>query len=109
MTTRDKRLLEQIVKQWAQDHTTEYQLADYENSEEAIVKTSSHFTWAVQEGYCRIDLLSLVERLGLFLESRRKRRHPDGMICNKCKSFYDFAEPNQEDGSMICYSCRNSC
>lgn len=31
----------------------------------------------------------------------------DGCDCIKCKEFYPFAEPNQEDGTLICFSCRN--
>ena len=30
----------------------------------------------------------------------------DGMDCAKCGNFYPYAEPNQEDGTMICYACR---
>lgn len=30
----------------------------------------------------------------------------DGCHCKKCKEFYPYAEPNQEDGTLICYSCR---
>lgn len=108
MITKDRRLLEQIVKQWAQDHDHGFEIADYESSEKALTKTAGHFTWLIQEGHSGIDLLSLVDRLELFLESRRNRKHPDGMVCAKCQSFYEFAEPNQEDGSMICYSCRKN-
>jgi len=32
----------------------------------------------------------------------------DGEICIGCKQFYDYAEPNQPDGTMICYSCRST-
>lgn len=32
----------------------------------------------------------------------------DGMFCLKCKQFYQFSEPNQLDGTMICYSCRSN-
>lgn len=32
----------------------------------------------------------------------------DGCDCVKCKSFYPFAEPNQEDGTLICFSCRST-
>lgn len=32
----------------------------------------------------------------------------DGMQCCKCDEFYDKAEPNQEDGTLICYSCRQN-
>ena len=33
--------------------------------------------------------------------------HKDGMDCCKCKKFFEFAESNQDDGTMICWSCRN--
>jgi hypothetical protein len=32
----------------------------------------------------------------------------DGVFCVKCGRFYDYAEPNQEDGTMICFSCRSN-
>lgn len=31
----------------------------------------------------------------------------DGLDCKKCTDFYQFAEPNQEDGTLICFKCRN--
>ncbi len=31
----------------------------------------------------------------------------DGCDCVRCKEFYPFAEPNQEDGTLICFACRN--
>ncbi len=30
----------------------------------------------------------------------------DGTSCAKCHEFFHQAEPNQEDGSMICWACR---
>jgi len=108
MVTIERILLEKIIKQWAADHTANYEIADYATGEEAMKKTQSHFLWAIQERHIGIDLLSLADRMELFLDNRRKRKHPDGMLCNKCKSFYKFAEPNQSDGSMICYSCKNN-
>jgi formylmethanofuran dehydrogenase subunit E len=30
-----------------------------------------------------------------------------GCECAKCEEFYFFAEPNQPDGTMICWSCRS--
>lgn len=30
----------------------------------------------------------------------------DGCVCKECKEFYPYAEPNQDDGTLICYSCR---
>jgi hypothetical protein len=32
----------------------------------------------------------------------------DGMVCSRCKDFYPYAEPNQPDGTLICYRCRNN-
>lgn len=30
----------------------------------------------------------------------------DGCTCKKCGDVYPYAEPNQDDGSFKCYSCR---
>jgi len=106
MVTKDRRLLEQLIKQWAQDHTFDYEVADYTPSQEALESTQGHFTWLIQQGNVHIDLIGLADRIELFLINRRRRRGPDGLICQKCKDFFEFAEPNQEDGSLICYSCR---
>jgi hypothetical protein len=35
-----------------------------------------------------------------------KKQNKDGCNCKKCKELYEYAEPNQSDGSFICYSCR---
>lgn len=34
------------------------------------------------------------------------KKDKDGEFCKKCDNFYEFAEPNQPDGTLICYSCR---
>src|ERR1700690_940899 len=34
------------------------------------------------------------------------RQQMDGMLCKKCLQFFDYATANQEDGSLICFSCR---
>jgi hypothetical protein len=31
----------------------------------------------------------------------------DGLDCKVCKEFYQYAESNQEDGTLICFKCRN--
>lgn len=36
-----------------------------------------------------------------------KKENKDGCNCKKCKEFYPYAEPNQDDGTLICYSCRH--
>jgi hypothetical protein len=30
----------------------------------------------------------------------------DGCACAKCQEFYFYAEPNQPDGTLICFLCR---
>jgi hypothetical protein len=32
----------------------------------------------------------------------------DGMNCCKCNEFYFYAAPNQENGTLICYGCRQN-
>lgn len=36
-----------------------------------------------------------------------KDRDVDGCFCKLCKEFYQFAESNQSDGTLICWSCKN--
>lgn len=35
-----------------------------------------------------------------------KKQKSCGAKCCKCKTFNEYAEPNQKDGSYICYECR---
>ena len=32
-----------------------------------------------------------------------------GMLCGTCDKFFEFAEPNQDDGTLKCWECRNFC
>lgn len=41
-----------------------------------------------------------------FEEVTEKKNNSDGCVCKKCKNLFPFAEPNQEDGTLICYECR---
>lgn len=34
-------------------------------------------------------------------------RPKQGYHCKKCKELFPHSEPNQSDGTLICYSCRN--
>ena len=106
--TRERKLLEQLVKSWAQNHHTGYQIADYDSTEQALTNTSGFFTWLIRESHANVDLTSLVDQIEMFLDTRRKRVYPDGMYCVNCGNFYEYAEPNQPDGSMICYACRTN-
>lgn len=35
-------------------------------------------------------------------------RKQDGTVCRLCKELFPYALPNRPDGSLICYSCRQS-
>lgn len=30
----------------------------------------------------------------------------EGCVCRKCNSKNEYAEPNQKDGTYVCYECR---
>jgi hypothetical protein len=32
----------------------------------------------------------------------------DGMCCARCREFYPMASANQDDGTLICFSCRSN-
>lgn len=32
----------------------------------------------------------------------------DGLACSKCGEFYLMSAPNQENGTLICWACRNN-
>lgn len=106
--TRERKLLEQLVKSWAQNHTSDFVVADYDTNDQAIANTSGYFTWVVREGHTNVDLMSLIDQLELFLDSRRKHKYADGLYCINCGDFSEYAEANQDDGSLICYACRHS-
>lgn len=36
-----------------------------------------------------------------------KKENKDGCNCKKCKELFEYAEPNQSDGTFICYGCRH--
>lgn len=38
--------------------------------------------------------------------SLRSDSKEDGCVCVKCREFFPYAEPNMEDGTLVCYSCR---
>lgn len=31
----------------------------------------------------------------------------DGLTCKRCKEFYPYSISNQDDGTLICWSCKN--
>jgi hypothetical protein len=106
--SKDRLLLAELIRSWAQSHTAEYTLAEGSSSDDDMEAAGVNFGWAVKELDLNIDLLSLLNAVDDYVADIRQRRKLDGMFCCKCGQFYDFAEANQEDGSMICYACRQN-
>ncbi len=44
--------------------------------------------------------------IDLAVPVEEKKENSDGCTCKKCKEYYQYAEPNQDDGTLICYGCR---
>lgn len=38
--------------------------------------------------------------------AKAEKKKGEGCSCKRCKEFNSYAEPNQEDGSFVCYRCR---
>lgn len=108
MATRERNLIDYLIKTWAQDQCLDFIISDFEPTPEAMKITQGHLTWAIRENSVNLNLLDLADRIESFLNDKRKRKYPDGMICDKCKNFTQFAESNQQDGSFICFSCINN-
>ena len=107
--SRDRNTLAQIIKNWAQDHDYNYVIADQNTvGDLSVDNTAAYFTWLIQSNNKDIDLLGLLNRLDVYVKNIRDHKHPDGMFCKRCQSFYQFAEPNQEDGTLLCYTCRSN-
>lgn len=106
---RDRVMLAQLLKSWAQDHDHNYQINDPAEGDQGVENTAVYLSWLLKENNGTMDLVTLLDRLEMFMERMRKGKlYPDGMYCRKCRTFYHFAEPNQSDGTLLCYSCRNN-
>jgi len=107
---------ERIVVASASDYDTKINLeiiAMYDNGYFVFVPSKYNLQGSVYVDKGNAFKLNIPER---FLDSRinyitdehivslYNRR--EGCTCSRCEEFYHHSEPNQEDGSMICYQCR---
>lgn len=106
--SKDRAILAQLLKNWAQDHSHNFIIASDEPDDEGVNLTGSFLAGVIQAENIGIDLVGLLDRLELYVDRIRGKVGLDGMFCRKCKSFYKYAEGNQPDGSLLCYSCRSS-
>jgi formylmethanofuran dehydrogenase subunit E len=49
----------------------------------------------------------MYQQLDLFDKDKITDKKKTGCACAKCGEFYPWGEPNQEDGTLKCWSCRN--
>lgn len=107
----NRKLLINLIKNWAQTHDNGYAINDPAPGDEGVINTANYLSWLIKEQDKNIDLLSLVDNLEMFLYrlDRNKKRGAAGLSCKKCHNYYEFADSNQDDGTLICYSCRKPC
>jgi hypothetical protein len=106
----DKRkVIAQIIKNWAASHHAGYSISVGDEDDVSVSLTGSYFTWVIQN--CPdtvIDLVQLLNSIDNFIKSTETSRQSGGSVCLKCKTFINMAEPNQPNGTFICYSCRQN-
>ena len=105
---KERNVLAQIIKSWAQDQDHGYLIESAELGDDSVDATSINLTSVIKHTETNLDLLSLLDRLELYVLNVKNRKLPDGMYCRKCRTWYQFAEPNQTDGTLLCYGCRNN-
>ena len=101
----DKAALADLIKKWAQSHTSGWVIYDPSSTEESVDTTGSHLTWLIREEKININLRDLVEALYQALEDKSLIKN-HGMKCYTCGNFIQLAEANQLDGRFICHLCR---
>ncbi len=106
--SKERNVLSQILKAWAQEHTDGYIISDPAPGDPGVDNTGAFLSWLIKQTDTNIDLLDLLNRLELYVLNIKHKKYPDGMFCRKCQSFYKYAEPNLPDGTLLCYSCRNN-
>lgn len=106
--SKERNVLAQLLKSWAQEHDPSLQIASVEHGDQGVSETSGFLTWVIKETDANLDLVSLLDRLEFYIINLKRKNYPDGMFCRKCRSFYKYAEPNQPDGTLLCYSCRSN-
>lgn len=106
--SKDRAILERLLKNWAQDHNPNFVIASPEPGDEGVSQTGSFLAGVILHEGSGIDLVGLLDRLELYVDRIRGKVGLDGMFCRKCQAFYKYAEANQTDGTLLCYSCRNN-
>ncbi len=67
--------------------------------------TSGNFTVTIPSGWFTVG--PWIDSTSVKEPAKAKKKDKDGCDCKKCKEYFPYAEPNQEDGTLICYACRH--
>lgn len=102
----DRIILAICGRMYLEDSTWEYvaYVPEYESGQlKSTFRIRSEFAkrWEIHPKF--------VGELGITIRKNnivRLVHRPDGMHCSNCDEFFDKAGPNQDNGEMICYSCR---
>ena len=105
---KDRDVLSKILKSWAQEHDPTLQINSPKIGDDGVEETSEYLTWTLKNTDVHIDLVNLLDRLEFYVDNIHRKRHPDGMFCRHCQAFYQYAESNQPDGTLLCYACRSN-
>lgn len=106
--SKERNVLASIIKLWAQEHDSGFQIASSDLGDQGINNTGAFFSWLIKETDASVNLLSLLDRLEEHFNNINRPTYPDGMFCRKCQTFYKYAEPNQDDGTLLCFSCKSN-
>lgn len=60
-------------------------------------------TLGIEKRYLDENIILIQENLVASIDSKK-----DGMSCKICKEFYPYATANQEDKTLICFSCKQN-
>lgn len=60
-------------------------------------------TLGIEKKYLDEEIVYIQENMIASIESTR-----NGMTCRICKEHFPYAVANQEDGTLICFSCRQN-
>jgi len=71
--------------------------------ETTVVTSYSCKTLGINKKFLNENIVYIPENMVANIQERL-----DGIACCKCKDFYPFAASNQENGTLICFSCRQN-
>lgn len=82
---------------------------DLGNMHQTVDSSDNEEVWILGEPFILEDDGSITHKDGLIIQNddyKVVKRYENGCTCVKCGELYPQAEPNQPDGTLICYSCR---